>query len=345
MKILVVGLGGIGGIIAASLFEQGLDVHAVTTNETIREAIDRHGFLLTADGDTRVIQGEAIAVAPPGPFEVIILATQPPSVEAAAREVVDRLAPGGSFVVVQNGLCEPRIEAIAGPERVVGAIIAWGASMTGPGQYERTSSGGFTIGRMNGRLDEWVRRLEPVFEPIGPVELTSNLAGARWSKLAINCAISSLGTLAGERLGTIMTHRFVRRLALEIMTEAVEVARRENVQLAKVSGTLDLDWLALTPDERRSAGSPSLVGKHAMLLAVGARYRRLRSSMLSAIERGREPAVDFLNGEVTTRGARHGVATPVNREVTRRVWALHRGETRPSVEHVRELFESTRSFA
>ena len=111
--------------------------------------------------------------------------------------------------------------------------------------------------------------------------------GARWSKLAINCAISSLGTVGGERLGVLMRHRFVRRLALEIMTETVLVARALGVRLEKVSGTLDLDWIALTDAERVSAGSPGLVAKHALLLAVGARFRRLRSSMLAAIERGR----------------------------------------------------------
>jgi len=53
-----------------------------------------------------------------------------------------------------------------------------------------------------------------------------------------------------------------------------------------------------------------LVAKHALLMAVGFRYRRMRSSMLGAIERGRVPAVDFLNGEVVERGKKHGIATP-----------------------------------
>ena len=40
------------------------------------------------------------------------------------------------------------------------------------------------------------------------------------------------------------------------MTECVHVARKCNVRLEKVSGTLDLEWLALTEDERVSSGSP-----------------------------------------------------------------------------------------
>jgi 2-dehydropantoate 2-reductase len=271
------------------------------------------------------------------PFDWILLATQPPQVEDAARRALPWLAPAGAMVCFQNGLCEARIARIAGPDRVVGAVVAWGASMPSPGVYERTSSGGFTIGRMDGAEDPRLAELAMVLEPIGPVNITRNLAGARWSKLAINCAISTLGTLAGARLGALMTHRHVRRLALEIMTEVVEVARAEKVSLEKVSGTIDLDWIALTPAERRSSGSMGLLAKHSMLLAVGARYRQMRSSMLAAIERGRVPAVDFLNGEVVTHGQRLGVPTPVNAEAQSMVHALARGELKHGMELVRRL--------
>ena len=46
-----------------------------------------------------------------------------------------------------------------------------------------------------------------------------------------------------KRLGVLLQHRFVRRMALEIMTEVVHVARKENVRLEKVSGTIDLSFL------------------------------------------------------------------------------------------------------
>jgi 2-dehydropantoate 2-reductase len=70
----------------------------------------------------------------------------------------------------------------------------------------------------------------------------------------------------------------------------------------------------------------SLTAKHALLLAVGLRYRRMRSSMLAAIERGRTPAIDFLNGEVVSRGIRHGIATPVNARIVDTVWKIAKGE-------------------
>ena len=217
-------------------------------------------------------------------------------------------------------------------ERVIGAIVAWGASMPEPGRYEKTAAGGFTLGRLSGQLDDSLRRVGELFEAIGPVTLTENLRGARWSKLALNCAVSSLGTIAGERLGPVVRVRRYRRLALEAMTECVQVARAEGVDLEKVAGTLDLEWIALSDADKVSRGSASLTAKHALLLAVGLRYRRMRSSMLAAIERGRTPAIDFLNGEVVTRGAKHGLATPVNQRIVDTVWSIAKGEATSSRE-------------
>ncbi|MGE0397612.1 MAG: ketopantoate reductase family protein [Kofleriaceae bacterium] len=331
-RILVMGAGGIGGIVASTLMEIGSAVTAVSTNELIRAAVDKAGFRVIDEGEERIVRGW-VSPAPEGKYDLCILATQPPNVEDAARTALPHLVDDAEVVVLQNGLCEDRIAAIVGAHRVIGGIVAWGASMPEPGRYERTAAGGFSLGRLQPRAgdpDSSVRRVAELLEAVGPVTLTKNLMGARWSKLALNCAVSALGTIAGERLGVLVRQRRYRRLALEIMTEAVAVAKAEGIQLEKVAGTLDLDWVALSDADRTATASVSLTAKHALLLAVGLRYRRMRSSMLAAIERGRTPAVDFLNGEVVARGAKHGIETPWNRTIVETVWAIAKGKAKSS---------------
>ncbi|MDX2087742.1 MAG: 2-dehydropantoate 2-reductase [Kofleriaceae bacterium] len=330
-RILVMGAGGIGGIVASTLMEVGSPVTAVSTNEKIRAAVDKAGFRVVDEGEERVVRGW-VSPAPEGKYDLCILATQPPNVEEAARTALPHLVDDAQVVVLQNGLCEERIDAIVGANRVIGGIVAWGASMPSPGRYERTAAGGFSLGRLSGEVDADVRRVGELLEAIGPVTLTKNLRGARWSKLALNCAVSALGTIAGERLGPLVRQRRYRRLALEIMTEAVAVAKAEGIQLEKVSGTLDLEWIALSNADRSASASVALTAKHALLLAVGLRYRRMRSSMLAAIERGRTPAIDFLNGEVVARGKKHGVPTPTNQKIVETVWAIAKGQTKSSRE-------------
>jgi len=63
--------------------------------------------------------------------------------------------------------------------------------------------------------------------------------------------------------------------------------------------------------------------------------------MLAAIERGREPAVDFLNGEVIDRGRQHGIATPVNTRVRSLVWEVAAGKRTPGLDLLRVLAAAT----
>jgi 2-dehydropantoate 2-reductase len=67
--------------------------------------------------------------------------------------------------------------------------------------------------------------------------------------------------------------------------------------------------------------------------------------MLAAIERGRPPAIDFLNGEVVARGATLGVPTPVNAAMREEVLAIARGASRPSLQLLRAFYERTRAPA
>src|SRR5262249_29804284 len=145
-RILVMGAGGIGGIVAATLTEVGSAVTVVSTNDKIRAAVDKSGFRLVDDGEERTVRGW-ISAAPEGRYDLCILAVQPPNVEDAARTALPHLNDDAQVVVLQNGLCEDRIAAIVGAHRVIGAIVTWGASMTEAGRYERTASGGFQIGR------------------------------------------------------------------------------------------------------------------------------------------------------------------------------------------------------
>ncbi len=336
------GCGGVGGWIAAELTRAGHDVLPVTHNPEIAAAINQHGFRQRQGDRIESVPGQAVAkLGDERDFDIAFLATQPAAVVSAALSAIPSLAPQAPLVCLQNGLCEGRVIEVAGADRVIGAVVGWGASMPAPGEYDRTSEGGFTIGRLDRVSDPRLDTVAGILAPIGEVRITQNLLGARWSKLAINCAISGLGTIGGERLGKLIRHRFVRRLAIEIMTEVCQTTDRLGIDLEKISGTFDPHVITLDAADL-DHNSPRLMMKHALLLGVGARFRRLRSSMLAAIERGREPAVDYLNGEVVRHGASVGVLTPVNHRVQQTIHAIARGELASSVDLLHRLYRESR---
>jgi 2-dehydropantoate 2-reductase len=67
----------------------------------------------------------------------------------------------------------------------------------------------------------------------------------------------------------------------------------------------------------------------------------MKSSMLSAIERGRTPAVDFLNGEIVTRAKSRGMRVPVNTRVRDTVWEIAKGKKSPGMALLREVYDAT----
>ena len=124
-RVLVVGCGGIGGIVAGSLLShpEALrgEVVGLSTNPRIAEAVNEHGYRARGVGGSRVSRGRVVTSLDPAEpaFDWVILAVQPPQVEAAAREALPWLAPDGAIVCLQNGLCEERVARIVGPDAVI----------------------------------------------------------------------------------------------------------------------------------------------------------------------------------------------------------------------------------
>lgn len=341
-KILIVGAGALGGVIGHELSLLGHEVTLLTHDAETARVLRVSGLREVRSGRT-VLPRVVLERPPPGEtFDFVFLATQPTAVEAVVSRLPDVLASRGRYVCLQNGLCEERVAKLVSPNRVIGAVVSFGASAHGPGLCERTSTGGFVLGNLDGSVDETLEHLATVLSPLGLAKTTTNLRGIRWSKLAVNCAISTLGTIGGDRLGVLLRMKTARELALRIMAEAVEVATALGITLERLPGVPPLEWLAKGRKEQSVRARLEVAARHGVALGIGTRYRWLRSSMLRAIEQGKPPAVDFLNGEVTERGASVGVATPVNSLAQKVVWSIARGERQAALATIDAMYQELR---
>ncbi len=73
------------------------------------------------------------------------------------------------------------------------------------------------------------------------------------------------------------------------------------------------------------------------MFIVGLRFRRLKSSMLQSLERGRRSEVNFMNGYVVEKGQEKGVPAPVNAALTSMVREIEAGDRRISPENLGDL--------
>lgn len=327
-SVLLAGVGGVGGVIAGELLLHRRNVALVTHNADITAAVRANGLAVTTPersfrvGAPRVFTAlEEAAVE--APFDIALLAMKATGVLAAADGVLPLLrSPDGYVVTLQNGIVEDAVAGLVGPSRVISGIVGWGATMHRPGIYERTSGGATHIGELDGTGSRRVRRLGELLDCATRVDVNLNIRGALWSKLAINCCITTLGALSGQTLGDMLARSLGRRAFLHIYREVVDTAHAAGVRLESIA--TDPMRLYVPAD----ASAPGRLWKSALVRLVGLRYRRLKSSSLQSLERGRATEIDFLNGHVVAEASKHGVAVPFNRAAVTLVKEIEAG-TRP----------------
>jgi 2-dehydropantoate 2-reductase len=179
---VVVGAGAIGGVIGAQLVRDGHDVLLCDADAEHVAAIRTEGFSIEGPVETYRVAVPAVSPAElPDDLDAVLLAVKAHHTRAALEAVAPRLARDGYVVSLQNGVNEPLIGELVGPERVVGAVVNFGADVVAPGHILRGNRASILIGELDGRPSE---RVAGLVRDIEDAEATDRILGFLWSKLA-----------------------------------------------------------------------------------------------------------------------------------------------------------------
>lgn len=319
---MVVGAGAVGGVTAGLLAEAGHDVHVVCRHADWAEKIRTQGLhVIGSRREVRIKLPAAAAAADlQGSFDIALMATKAPELPDAARALLPHLTPDAAVVSMQNGFCEQALAEIVGSERTVGCVVGWGATLRSPAEVEMTSSGEFVIGTLDGSPHPKLESVRTMLAAIVPTVATDNMTGHLYSKLIINSCITTLGVLCGQNLGEMLRMRRARELFIGIIEEAVAVADGWGIHIEPYAGKLDY------PRFVRGSGFAADLRRHAFIRLMGFKYRKLKSSSLQSVLRGRKTEIDYLNGFITEKGRRCGVPTPLNDALVRMVHEIEGGK-------------------
>jgi 2-dehydropantoate 2-reductase len=155
-----------------------------------------------------------------GKYDVIFLMTKQRENTKTVTFLKDFLVDGGVICTTQNGLPEPSVAAVIGEENCLGCAISWGATFIGEGKAALTSSPDkltFALGSLYGKNNK-TAMVEPFLKCMGSITIEDNFAGARWSKLIVNSAFSSLSAVTGETFGSVAKKHLSRKLAQAILS-------------------------------------------------------------------------------------------------------------------------------
>src|SRR5689334_22333066 len=338
MQMLIVGIGALGGTIAARAIRAGLPVRLAARNTESAEVLRRSGLRVSGVAGEKV-QADTIDVAPledygkESQFDLILLATKAQDALGVAPRVVDLLAPGGVVLPIQNGGVARVLADRLGEDKILGGLSNLGATMVEPGVYEQKNAGHLLIGELAGGVSERVERVARALGRAIEVKISSNMIGAIWSKLLINCSVTTLGALCSQTMRQYMETEAGKKVFRRTYEEALSVALTIGTRLER---------LAVDPIP---PGWPSnFVGAEdyeSWVEAVIAFYGDVKPSMLQDLERGRKTEIDFINGYVVALGHASGMLVQMNAAITNLVHQIERGVLQPTRERMNELADQT----
>ena len=192
MHVVVAGAGGIGGAIAGELALGGGEVSIIDPWPDHVEAIRSSGLRLTGPDMTE----ECIAQVPAfhigewwrlAPIDLLIVAAKSFDNPWLAPLLAPRLTDDATVVSAQNGVNEPLLGELLGPERVIGAVVLFPAALTGPGQVRLDWHPTLQIGELDGTRTDRLDRVAACLEQGISAPVSDNIWGAIWSKLVMNC--------------------------------------------------------------------------------------------------------------------------------------------------------------
>ena len=322
MRTAIYGAGSLGTVLGAYLTNSGVDVDLINRNRAHVDALKKNGARITGTVDKLVRVKAMTPEEMTGTYDIIFLMTK----QLNNREVVtflkDYLAEDGVIVTLQNGIPEDSVAEIVGEHRTIGCVVEWGATMTAPGECMLTSdpqSLSFHMGGMPGIPQEKIQQVKDVLEKMCPVEIETNLPGARWSKLLINATFSGLGTVIGGTFGDVTGNAQAREIAVRCMKEVIDVGRAAGVTFAPVQGKNIISLFYWKNPVKKAVAKlilPIAMKKHAAI----------EPSMLQDLKKGKACEVDAINGVVCGWGKKTGVPTPVNDQIVKLIREIQEGK-------------------
>jgi 2-dehydropantoate 2-reductase len=306
MRVAVIGAGAIGSVIGGLLARAGEDVTLIGRQPHV-DAVNQNS--LRIDGalgsmQVRVRAAERLEFTP----DVALLTVKTQGVAAAAREIHPYVV-GTPVVTMQNGVRSDELVAdVLGKQGILSCVVLLGATFLEPGTVIYSPQGVLVLGVPFGPIDERTRTIAAVLDKAVPTHLSTNIAGAHWTKLIIN-ENNALPAVTGLSIQEVNQQAALSRLSILMMREA--------------AGTIEAAGIKLTSLPKLPAtGLRTLLR---MPMPVASRLLRLLSrslgetpalgSTLQSVRRGEKTEIDYLNGEVVALGKRTGRPTPYNAAV------------------------------
>lgn len=234
MRILIFGIGGIGGFAGGALAGIGSDVYFYVRGKN-REAIEKEGLHVTSEllGDFTVHpkgmgqDGKAL-----GKMDVILLACKGNGLAEACHDMAPMVATHTVVVPLLNGvLVSDLMEPLLPPCFIADGTIRVFSHLEKPGHVVQTAgSGQVVMGMKDGRDLPLLHELAALLQKSGiPAKVTDHIRLDSWEKYALMAANSALFCLFDGPAGKVRRQKNYRQVVAETVGEVIAMAKVQGV--------------------------------------------------------------------------------------------------------------------
>lgn len=329
LRIAVLGTGANGSGIGADLARAGLDVTFVdqwpANVETIRERGVRvelpDGVEVTDVPVLHLCEAAELRVR----FDVVLLLVKAYDTRWACELIKPYVAADGVVVGVQNGMTASDIVEIMGPHRALGAVIEVTAAMEEPGIVMRHSGhdrSWFAVGAPDRASEHHVATVAALLRLAGVVEVTDDIASAKWMKLVLNAAELVPSAILDLSIAECARLEGMREVMLDAGNEAIRAAQLLDLRVRPIFGMTG--EAASSPETFVATVLDELLAEYVL--------PHSRSTVLQDWSKGRRAEVREINGAVVDALARFGEPAPVNRAVVELAAEIEAGRLTPGID-------------
>lgn len=276
MRICVFGAGSVGGYLAGSLAEGGVQASVV--------ARGAHLAAIRADGLRVELPDRSFTARLPasddpaelGPQDVVLVTVKSPSLPAVAAGIAPLLHETTAVAFVMNGIPWwyfhahggpldgrqlPRLDPaqalwrVVTPQRAIGGVFWPACSVPAPGVVRLLSVAGrgTAFGEPDGRITARIEAIAAAFRAAGlGVSITAEIRALIWQKLAFNLSAGPMCVLTETRVRDTQTEDALVECSRQLLAEATRLAGAMGI-------TLDIDVENVIAINRRLEHRPSIL--------------------------------------------------------------------------------------
>lgn len=313
--IAVLGAGAIGSSVGADLTKAGHDVVLIDQWPAHVEAMKAHGLRVVMTDEELHTPVRAYHLCEVSTlnqqFDLVLLAAKSYDTRWMAELIKPYLKSDGVLVGMQNGMNDDAIVSVVGYGRTLGCVLELSAEVFTPGLVQRNTTHKSTwlgFGELHGRLTPRLRELEAMMSCVAKVSITTNIWGAKWTKLVNSSMILSVFGMLGLQSWEATDIPEVFKLSIQVGRETVAVGAALGYTMEPIFG--------FTADEL-TGSTDEIVEKllRAVLGHLGPSARKARGVVLQDYAKGRHAEADFLTGVVVQKGKEANIPTPANAAV------------------------------